>query len=99
SPHVRSHTVTAALAPSGIDAALLLQKLNKEYGLTITGGQGEFKGKMIRIGHIGAVDEIDLFGIFGIIELVLIEMGYQVQPGTSMTALNDALGAEVIQNV
>ncbi|MGF7535841.1 alanine--glyoxylate aminotransferase family protein [Bacillus mexicanus] len=98
SPHVRSHTVTAALAPSGIDATLLLQKLNKEYGLTITGGQGEFKGKMIRIGHIGAVDEIDLFGIFGIIELVLTEMGYQVQPGTSMTALSDALGAEVIQN-
>ncbi|MCF2132496.1 alanine--glyoxylate aminotransferase family protein, partial [Strepomyces sp. STD 3.1] len=98
SPHLRSHTVSTALVPPTLDASLLLKKLNTDYGLMVTGGQGEFKGKMIRVGHIGAVDEIDLFGIFGAIELVLTELGYAFDSSASLCALTEVLGRGVIQN-
>ncbi|MED4292240.1 alanine--glyoxylate aminotransferase family protein [Priestia megaterium] len=95
-PHLKSNTVTAAFAPIGLDASLLLKKLNQNYGLTVTGGQGEFKGKMIRVGHIGAVDEIDLFGIFGALEMALNEMDYNFELGSSSRAINKTIDRGVI---
>ena len=95
-PHLKSNTVTAAFAPIGLDASLLLKKLNQNYGLTVTGGQGEFKGKMIRVGHIGAIDEIDLFGIFGALEMALNEMDYNFELGSSSRAINKTIDRRVI---
>jgi aspartate aminotransferase-like enzyme len=97
-PHLRSNTVTAACAPFGLDVSVLLNMLSNEYGLTITGGQGEFKGKMIRIGHIGGVDEIDLFGIFGAIEMVLVKMGHEFERGISLRIMSEVLGNGVIKH-
>lgn len=97
-PHVRSNTVTAALAPPGLNAAALLKQLSDQYGLTVTGGQGEFKGRMIRVGHIGSVDEMDLFGIFGAIEMVLSGMGHRFEQGISLRAMSEVLQAEVVRH-
>jgi aspartate aminotransferase-like enzyme len=97
-PNLRSNTVTTALSPPGLNASELLTKLNQQYGLTVTGGQGEYKGKMIRVGHIGGVDEIDLFGIFGAIEMVLVETGHHFERGVSFRALSEVLGKGVVRH-
>lgn len=97
-PHLRSNAVTTAVAPPELDTSVLLKKLSQEYGLTVTGGQGEFKGKMIRVGHIGAVDEIDLFGIFGAIEMVLAEMGHEFERGNSLQAMSEVLDKGVVHH-
>ncbi|WP_249436021.1 alanine--glyoxylate aminotransferase family protein [Paenibacillus sp. Marseille-Q4541] len=88
-PVRRSNTVTTALAPQGLDTSRLLKILSSEYGMTVTGGQGEFKGKMIRVGHIGSVDFLDLFSVFGAIELALSEMGVSFTKGASTVAIQD----------
>lgn len=90
----RSNTVTSALAPEGIDTNILLKLLKNDYGLTITGGQGEYKGKMIRIGHIGSIDELDLFSIFGAIEMSLVKMNYEFEKGISAKSLVKTLNKE-----
>lgn len=38
-PHRRSHVITSALAPEGVDTTRLLKTLSTQYGLTMTGGR------------------------------------------------------------
>ena len=51
----RSHTVTSALPPPGLDVAALRKLVDTRYGVVIAGGQGKMTGKMIRFGHLCAV--------------------------------------------
>jgi aspartate aminotransferase-like enzyme len=38
------------------------------HGITVAGGQDHTKGKMLRIGHMGAYDLSDVFVILGALE-------------------------------
>ncbi|MGX7244717.1 pyridoxal-phosphate-dependent aminotransferase family protein [Enterococcus quebecensis] len=88
-PIYRSNAVTSALAPEGIDTQKLLSQLETEFNLSITGGQGIFKGKMIRVGHIGYIDELDLYAVFGAIERALIQLGAEFPLGVSSKAIQE----------
>ena len=55
-----SNTVTAILAPEGIDTKTLLKKLREEDSVVFATGQDHMKGKMFRIGHLGFFSEADL---------------------------------------
>lgn len=54
-----SDAVTAVRIPDGIDAAKLISSL-KSKGVTFAGGQGELKGKIFRIAHMGGITRADL---------------------------------------
>jgi serine---pyruvate transaminase len=86
-PASRSHAVTAGLAPSGVDTERLLDLMRRKYGLTTTGGQGELKGRLLRLGHIGAVDGPQLMAICGVLEMALHDLGHAFEPGASMAAI------------
>src|SRR2546428_2994352 len=51
----RSNTVTSAVPPPGVDVAAFRKLLDQKYGVAIAGGQGKMNGKMVRVGHLGAV--------------------------------------------
>ncbi|HEY4026817.1 MAG TPA: alanine--glyoxylate aminotransferase family protein, partial [Candidatus Dormibacteraeota bacterium] len=51
----RSATVTSALPMPGLDVSAFRKLLRTRYGVVIAGGQGKMSGKMIRVGHLGAV--------------------------------------------
>jgi aspartate aminotransferase-like enzyme len=55
-----SNTVTAIKSPPGVDTKRLLQLLNEEYQVTLSGGQERLAGKIFRIGHLGWVTEEDI---------------------------------------
>lgn len=55
-----SPTVTALRVPAGIDAEVLRRVAREEFGLVVAGAPERFKGKMIRIGHLGFVREKDI---------------------------------------
>jgi aspartate aminotransferase-like enzyme len=78
--------LTVAKVPDGIDGALLLSKLEKQYGLKLAGGQDNLKGKIIRLGHMGYIDQFDVLAALAGIELVLKEMGHPFQPGSGLAA-------------
>jgi aspartate aminotransferase-like enzyme len=81
----RSAVVTAIRAPDGVDGADVVAALRDRFGITIAGGQGELKGKIFRIGHIGWFDIFDITTSLAALELVLADAGADVERGVAVT--------------
>ncbi|MDN5331750.1 MAG: hypothetical protein PWP45_975 [Tepidanaerobacteraceae bacterium] len=45
--------------------------LKNRFNITVAGGQGRLKGKIIRIGHVGYVDELDVLNVLLALEMTL----------------------------
>ena len=86
----RSAVVTAVRAPEGIDAGDIVKALRDRFGMTIAGGQGELQGKIFRLGHIGWFDVFDITTMLAAVELVLAELGADVERGIAVTAALEA---------
>jgi serine---pyruvate transaminase len=85
------NVLTSVKVPPNIDGAKIVTTMRKQYGISIAGGQGKLKGKIIRIAHMGYIDQFDLLvGLAGL-ELVLSQMGYKVEFGKSVAAAQNAL--------
>jgi aspartate aminotransferase-like enzyme len=85
-----SAVVTAARAPEGIDSGELVLLLRDRHGVTLAPGQGELKGKIFRIGHIGYYDVFDITTALAAVELALVELGAEVERGTAVTRALEA---------
>ena len=82
--------VTAIRAPDGIDSGDLVLALRDRFGITIANGQGELKGKIFRIGHIGWFDVFDIATALAAVELALAEAGADVERGVAVTRALEA---------
>jgi aspartate aminotransferase-like enzyme len=78
--------LTVFKVPEGIDGNAVVSKLEKQYGLKLAGGQDTLKGKIVRLAHMGYIDQFDVLAALSGIELVLLEMGYPLQPGSGVAA-------------
>ena len=83
----RSAVVTAVLSP---DAAEVISGVRNRFGITLAGGQGDLKGKIFRIGHIGWFDVFDIITALAAIEIVLSELGADIERGVAVTAALEA---------
>ncbi len=83
----RAYAVTAVKAPAGIDGAEIVRVLNREHGVIVAGGQGDLKGKIFRIGHVGYYDIYDLLVATGALEMTLVSLGHACELGTGVAAL------------
>ena len=83
----RSHTVTSALPPAGLDVAALRKLIDTKYGVVIAGGQGKMTGKMIRVGHLGAVSDGDVVQVIWAIEQALDELDGAPADGRGVAAV------------
>ncbi|WP_025746022.1 pyridoxal-phosphate-dependent aminotransferase family protein [Kallotenue papyrolyticum] len=59
-PRHASDVVTAVLPPEGVDPDELRAQLRERYNIVLAGGQGELKGKIFRIGHLGLFTQDEL---------------------------------------
>jgi aspartate aminotransferase-like enzyme len=82
--------VTAIRAPEGIDSDELLLHLRDRHGVTLAPGQGQLKGKVFRIGHIGWFDVFDIAVAIAAVELSLTELGADIERGVAVAAAFDA---------
>lgn len=87
----RSAVVTAALPPAGVEANGLRKQLLKRYGVVIAGGQGKMSGKMIRIGHLGAVQESDMVQVLWSVEQALEDLDVRPSDGRGVQGLTARL--------
>jgi aspartate aminotransferase-like enzyme len=55
-----SNAVTAVKVPRGIDGENLLERIREREGVTLAGGQGEMRGQIIRMAHMGAIRKKDI---------------------------------------
>jgi serine---pyruvate transaminase len=85
-----SAVVTAARAPEGIDSDELVLLLRDRHGVTLAPGQGELKGKIFRIGHIGYYDVFDITTALAAVELALAELGAAIERGVAVTRALEA---------
>ena len=85
-PQAASDAVTSIKVPSDIDGQKLVKTMRDTYGVTIAGGQAEFKGKIIRIAHMGYIGEPDIILAIACLEKVLFQMGYKFQLGAGVKA-------------
>jgi aspartate aminotransferase-like enzyme len=88
--------LTVVKVPAGIDGVTLLNKLEKQYGLKLAGGQDNLKGKIIRLAHMGYIDQFDVLGALAGVELVLLEMGYPVEAGRGLAAAQKVLAQALV---
>jgi aspartate aminotransferase-like enzyme len=83
--------VTSAVPPSGLDVAALRKLLNDKYGVVIGGGQGKMTGKMIRVGHLGAIAAGDVVQVLWAIEQALEDLDIAPADGRGVAAVTNSL--------
>jgi aspartate aminotransferase-like enzyme len=91
-PH--SAALTAIVAPAGLDSSVIVKAFRERFGAVIANGQGDMKGKMFRIAHIGYYDYLDTIGIIAGLEQIMAS----VAPGKTSFGKAVAAAQEVYAN-
>jgi aspartate aminotransferase-like enzyme len=81
-----SPALTAVVAPRGLDSEQVVAAYSTAHNITIAGGQGEMKGKVFRLGHMGYVGDFDVLTALAALEQVLHELGQPVDFGAAIRA-------------
>lgn len=69
-----SAAVTAVKAPEGVSATDIVKGFKAQFGGVLSDGQGEMKGQLFRIAHIGFLDYLDCVAIIAGLEQVLTKL-------------------------
>lgn len=81
-----SNALTSIVIPDNIKGGQIVKIMRDVHGITIAGGQGYLKGKIIRISHMGAIDEYDILAGISCLEKVLKELGHNFEMGAGVAA-------------
>ena len=63
--------VSALIPPGDLDSGVIVKAIKEQFGAVISNGQGEMKGKLFRIAHLGYFDYLDTIALIGALELVM----------------------------
>jgi aspartate aminotransferase-like enzyme len=74
-----SPTITAFALPETINGEKVQFLMENKHGVTIGGGQEHLKGKIIRIGHMGAIESHHIEQTFEKLALTLNELGHKCE--------------------
>ena len=82
--------LTAICAPEGIDSSKIVKEFREAFDAVVANGQGEMKGKLFRVAHIGYYDYLDTIGILGALEHVLAKVtGKSIEYGAAVRAAQE----------
>jgi aspartate aminotransferase-like enzyme len=82
--------LTAICAPDGIDSGKIVKEFREAFDAVLANGQGEMKGQLFRVAHIGYYDYLDTIGILGALEHVLATVtGRNVEYGAALRAAQE----------
>lgn len=70
-----SPSVTALIVPERVDSQKLRDHMEREYNLTLMGGQDQLKGKILRVGHLGYITDEDMYALIDILYRSLRDLG------------------------
>ena len=86
-PGYESDALTAFYVPEGFKAKEISALLKDKYDVIIGGGLQQLAGKILRIGHMGAIYKLDIYAVLGALEMALAELGCEVELGTAAKAV------------
>jgi len=81
-----ANVVTAIALPDTIDGAAVPKLMRDRYGVTIAGGQGQLKGRIVRIAHCGYFGAFDIVTAIAALEMTLSSLGHAVELGAGVGA-------------
>ena len=82
--------LTAIASPAGVDSSTIVKLFREEFGAVVASGQGEMKGQLFRIAHLGYYDYLDAVGVLAALEQVTAEvMGKAVEFGSAVRAAQE----------
>jgi aspartate aminotransferase-like enzyme len=87
-PSCPAAAVTAVLAPEGLDSGAIVKEFRERFASVVANGQGEMKGKLFRVAHLGYYDYLDTIGMVGALEHVLakVQKPKHIEFGTGLKA-------------
>jgi len=89
-PSAPAAALTAIQAPSGIDSGAIVRHFRESFAAVVANGQGEMKGQLFRIAHLGYYDYLDTVGILAALEQVLARVtGQAVEYGAAVRAAQE----------
>ena len=86
--------LTAVTSPAGLDSSKIVREFRESFSAVVANGQGDMKGKLFRIAHIGYYDYLDTIGVIGALEHVLAASGSSVELGTGLRAAQEVYATE-----
>ena len=86
-----SDSITAVVAPKGINGDKVVSHLYEKYNMTIIGGQDQAKGKIFRLGHMGYCGDFDVIAMIAATEMTLKDLGHSFEMGAGITAATKIL--------
>jgi serine---pyruvate transaminase len=90
-----ANVVTAISLPEGIDGARVPKLMRDRFKVTIAGGQGRLKGRIVRIAHCGYFGPFDIVVTVAALEMTLRELGHELELGAGVAAAQRVLEAGV----
>ena len=88
-----ANVVTAAHLPAEIDGAKVPKLMRDRYGVTVAGGQGHLKGRIVRIAHCGYYGGFDIVIALTALEMALRDLGVELEPGAGAGAAQRVFAA------
>jgi aspartate aminotransferase-like enzyme len=77
SPSAPAAALTAIVPPAGSDSNQIVKRFSEQFGAVVANGQGDMKGQLFRIAHLGYYDYMDTIGVIAALEQIIAE----IQPG------------------
>ncbi len=91
--------LTAICSPDGIDSGKIVKEFRESFDAVVANGQGEMKGQLFRVAHIGYYDYLDTIGILGSLEHVLARAtGKNVEYGAALRAAQEVYARGLSRN-
>lgn len=91
--------LTAITAP-GVDSGSIVKEFREQFAAVVANGQGEMKGKLFRIAHLGYYDYLDTIAIIGALEHVLSRVvpSVRFEFGLGLRAAQEAYAATTLNS-
>jgi serine---pyruvate transaminase len=84
-----AYVETVFHVPEGIDGGKLVKTATLKYGCRILGGQDPYKGKIVRMAHMGYCTHHDVILGLSALEMALTEMGWKCELGAGVRAAEE----------
>jgi alanine-glyoxylate transaminase/serine-glyoxylate transaminase/serine-pyruvate transaminase len=88
-PAAYSDSLTAVVMREGLDSNALIARARDRFDLALGVGLGKLRGRVFRIGHLGALGELEVLATLGGVEMALRECGHAVAPGAGVAAAEE----------
>ncbi|MBZ5704353.1 MAG: alanine--glyoxylate aminotransferase family protein [Acidobacteriia bacterium] len=88
--------LTAIQPPPGIDSGVMVKEFRESFAAVVANGQGEMRGKLFRIAHLGYYDYLDTIGILAALEHVLASVtGKAVEYGAAVRSAQEVYARQM----